>query len=110
MKWRDGEWPDDPVGVVILFDRRGNQAGNADPVATHFNRLFPSFGVEIRSSHGLAEFFAEIKNLADFDAAISLQRAAVATRTRIAGSCQPKIRKTSGRKIPRLIDFGQVHI
>src|SRR5579862_6010464 len=39
LEWRDRERPDDAALVVILLDRRGNDARDADSVATHFHRL-----------------------------------------------------------------------
>src|SRR4029453_5339819 len=44
------ERPDDTVGIIVLFDGGGDQTGDADAVAAHFNRTLPPFGIEIGSA------------------------------------------------------------
>ena len=94
MKRRDGHRPDDAVGVVILFDRGGHHAADADAVTAHLDGLFAALGVEIGRAHLLAVLGAEIKDLADFDAAMGLQLTRLTARTGIARSRQGANRRT----------------
>src|SRR5215475_5751880 len=84
MERSDRERPDDTVGIITLFDGGGDQTGDADAVAAHFNRTLSSLGIEIGSTQRLTVFFPQIKDLAYFDAAIGFENTLVAAWTRIA--------------------------
>src|SRR5713226_4292270 len=98
------------MGVMVLFNGGGDQAGNTDAVASHLNRLLSPFGVEIRRAHRLAVFPAQIKDLAYLDTAVGLQKTLLASWARITGHCQPEVRKDRWRKIPLLIDFDKMSV
>ena len=75
--------PDDAGGVVVLLDRRGDDAADADAVAAHLHHARLAGVVEHGRAHRLGVFLAELEHVADFDAARDLQRA-VAVGRRIA--------------------------
>ena len=81
---RDGERPHDALVVMVLFDGGGDDARYADAVAAHDHGHFGAAGVQHARLHGLAVLGAELEDVADFDAALDIERAA-AVGTRIAG-------------------------
>ena len=95
---------------MVLLDRRRNQTGDTDPIATHFDRSLPSLGIEISRAQQLAVFFSQVENLSYFDAAISLHRARIATQARITGHRQANIGKRGWREIPLLVDINIVRV
>ncbi len=74
---RDRHRPHDAVLVVILLDRRGDDAGDADAVAAHLHRLLHAVGIEEIAAHRLRVLRAQEEDLADLDAAVAVQRAAL---------------------------------
>ena len=72
--------PDDAARVVVLLNRGGGQAGNADAVATHFHGLGLAVDVQKGGVHDPAVFGAKVKDLADLNAALNGQHAAAIGR------------------------------
>jgi hypothetical protein len=68
---------------VILLNRSGGRASDADAVATHHHLFFLSLFVQIKGLHGLRIFGAQIKNLPDLDAT-KLFKNPVTARAKIA--------------------------
>ena len=60
---------------MVLLNRGGRQAGNANPVAAHFHSLGLAVHVQKGGVHGLAVFGSEVKNVAHFNAAFNGQHA-----------------------------------
>ena len=76
--------PEDAGVVVVLFDRRRNDARHADAVAAHRRHDGLAVGVEHRALHRLGVLAAELEHVADLDAAGDAERA-LAVGRRIAG-------------------------
>ena len=68
-----GARPDDAALVVVLLDGCGRQAGDADAVAAHFQKLRFTVLVQEGGVHGAAVFGAEVEHMAHFDAALNGQ-------------------------------------
>ena len=47
MERGNREWPNDTVGIIILFDGGRDQTGDADAVAAHFNGTLSPLRIEI---------------------------------------------------------------
>ena len=60
------------VGIVILFDRRGDHAGHADAVAAHEHGQRLALLIEHAGMHRLAVELPELEDVADLDAARDL--------------------------------------
>src|SRR5690606_19416834 len=69
--------PDDAVVVVVLLDRGGDDARDADAVAAHLQHARLALFVEHRAAHRLGVLAAELEHVADLDAAHDAQFAAV---------------------------------
>ena len=92
IKGRHGGGPDNPALVVVLFDRCGNNARDADTITPHDHGLASSMLVEHGGIHGFRVFGAELKNVAHFDATANLQRA-FSARAGVAAHDLPDIGK-----------------
>jgi hypothetical protein len=73
-----------PSVVVVLLDRRRDEARHADAVAAHDERALLLLVVDERRPHRRGVLGAEHEDVAGFDAAIARERAPVAARARIA--------------------------
>ena len=60
---------------MVLFNGRGRQSRDADAVAAHFQKLRLAVFTQECGVHGLAVFGAEVKHMADLDAALDRQHA-----------------------------------
>src|SRR5690606_41135785 len=69
--------PDDPGFVVVLLDRRGDDARNADPVAAHRRMHVGAAFIQHGEVHRLAVFAAAPEHVADFDPARDVPGAAL---------------------------------
>src|SRR5690606_15627234 len=99
--------PDDALGVVILFDRGGYDAGYADAIAAHDHDLIATFLVQNLGIHGLRILGAELENMADFDTALDLQRA-FAIRAGVASDDIAQILDARDRRIAYPVGAGEV--
>jgi hypothetical protein len=70
---RNGVGPDDAALVMVLLDGCSGQAGDADAVAAHFQRLRFAVFVQEGGVHGAAVLGAQIEHMAHFDAALNGQ-------------------------------------
>src|SRR6185437_8618419 len=77
---RHRERPDDTPLVVVLLDRRGDDARHSDAVAAHLEDVRPPLGVEVGRAHRLRVDVAECEYMADLDAAHDRQRSAAVGR------------------------------
>src|SRR3989339_1160017 len=66
--------PDDPVFIVPLLDRRGDDSADADTVTAHNHRLFFVLFVDIDAIHFGGIFGPEFKNMADFNPPFSVSQ------------------------------------
>src|SRR5690606_8449202 len=69
--------PDDAAVVVVLLDRGGDDARDADAVAAHLQHPRLALLVEHGATHRLRVLVAELEHVADLDAAHDTQLAAV---------------------------------
>ena len=80
----DVHWPADAVLVVMLLHDGGDQAGDADAVAAHDDRVAASFFVEEGRVHLVGVVGAEDEDVSAFDAPVELELA-VAVGAGVAG-------------------------
>ncbi len=81
---RHRQRPDDAALVVVLLDRRGDDARDADAVTAHFHRLLFAGFVEKRAFQRRGILGAQLEDMADFDAAADVERA-LAVGAQVAG-------------------------
>ena len=85
---------------MVLFDGGRDNTRHADAVAAHHHRDLRAGVVEYARLHRFRILGAELENMADFDAALDIQRTA-AIGTRVAGLGVAQIRHLGlGRVAP----------
>src|SRR5207302_319127 len=84
--------------VVVLLDRGGDGAGDADPVAAHLDRPLRAPGVEEGGAHRLAVLRAEQEDLPHLDAAVLGEVAALAARAAVAAARLPQVGERAARR------------
>jgi len=82
---RDGVRPNNAPLVVVLLDGRCREAGDADAVAAHFQKLRLAVFVQERGVHGPAVLGAEVEHMADLNAALDGQHT-LAVGRQVAGN------------------------
>src|SRR5205085_6142158 len=85
--------------VVVLLDRRGDRARDADPVAAHLDRPLRAVGAEEARAHRLAVLRSEVEDLPDLDATVAAERAFLAARATVAGARLAQIGERRTREI-----------
>ncbi len=106
---RDRIRPDHALGIVILFDAGPEDAGDADAVAAHFQRLRFTLVVEECRAHRGRIFGAQIKHMPHLDAAADRQHA-LAVRAGIARLHIADVGHFGLRQIAPPVDAGVVEI
>ena len=102
--------PDDALGVVVLLDRGGDDAGDADAVAAHLHDLRLTAGVEKGCTHRLRIDVAQREHVADLDAAQDLERP-LAVGRRVAGDDVAEVGDEVGlAAVAAEIDAAQVEV
>ncbi len=109
LKGRNGIRPDDAVGIVILFDRRGDHPRDADAVASHEHGQSLSLFVEHARFHRFAVQLSQLKNMADFDAAGDFQGSMTA-RAGVAVLGVAQIHRGWVGQVTAPIHPGEMHI
>ena len=94
---------------MVLLDRRTDDAGHANPVATHFHDLGLALFVEERAIERFCVFGAQLEDVTHFDAAYDVEHA-LAIRRRIAGDHIADIGDFRLGEITAEIGAGQVHV
>ena len=75
--------PNDAFGVVVLLNRRAENARHANAIAAHDERLRFAVFIEEGRVHGFRIFRAELEHMTDLNAATNGQ-SAIAIRRRVA--------------------------
>ena len=73
MERRNREGPDNPFGIVVLFDCRRRSASDTDAVASHDGEALFAVKIQEGGLHSFAVLGAEHKDMSDFDASCCLQ-------------------------------------
>src|SRR5205823_14757978 len=105
---RERRRPDDARVVVVLLDRGGDGAGDADPVAAHLDRPLRAPGVEEGGAHGLAVLRAEQEDLPHLDAAVLGEGAALAARAAVAAARLPQVGEGEVRHVALEVEVDDV--
>src|ERR1700681_4290307 len=83
LERRDRLRPENAVGIVILFDGRGDDPRDANSVTAHEHRHGLTLLIQHAGIHGGAVQLSELENVPNFDAACDLQGSSAAG-TRVA--------------------------
>ena len=93
----DGPGPDDAIGIVVLLDRGGHGARDANAIAPHDHGLLLALLVQKRAVHALGILDAELEDLAHFNAAEGLEVTFSAPRAGVAFCGHSDVREGATR-------------
>ena len=103
IEGRERLGPDDAGGIVVLLDRCGDDARDADAIAAHVHHeRFTGF-VENARLQRFTIFAPELENMSDFDTPANAE-CARAARTRVAGDDVAQVRRFGCGQIAQPVD------
>src|SRR4029079_4028035 len=105
---RERRRPDNARGIVMLLERAGHGARDADAVAAHFHGPLLTIGAQEAHLHGLRVLRPQVEHLTDLDAAVAHEAAAFAPGARVAGPRLPQIDEVRAPEVARLVDTHHV--
>src|SRR5579883_777171 len=107
MVRRDAERPDYALFVVALLDQRAHDASNADTIAAHEKWVRVALCVQVHGAKDFGVAAANLKDVADLGAALSLQLTATA-RTSSACAGGGDILPAFHVKVSRIVDISEM--
>ena len=100
-------WPDDAIGIIILFYCSGHNTTNANTIAAHAHKSLFAIFIKHGGLHCLAVFGTQLKYMADFNAAFYFKDT-LSIGARVAGDNIANVGNTVFATVSIPVNIGQV--